>query len=717
MIAIPPFPYAPLAHNEIRLFQLDLHELGDPLSGRIINFRHPCHDEITLTNVTGMLSNWRDMRLVEKSGDDHGYDVLSYAWGTEDKTHPLRLSLTGKVYNKKKLGADGSTKSQGYITVRHNLYTLLQQLRQNKYDRFIWIDSICIDQTNLPEKGQQIPLMRDIYKEARNVLVWLGEATQAEEGALTVIPAITRLMKENFVNELPELNLDEPESFTSIGLPEPSHSIWPAIGALMLRSWFQRLWTLQEAVLHSELSAIKVLCGGRSITWEALNAFVHTFTQQPIVNWTMTGDSRVNPSGLHGYAAIGVIDYCRKLQVGRPFGLPLSVLLPASHQRKATNAADKIFGILGMAPPGLVKTLNLNIAMPLSEVFITVARYYLRNEVDECLLNYVACRQRLPCLPSWCPNFGSLELTPSLGLTWLDGLWIKGKSNNQLYRAGFLKKTENTQPYRAGFRQDGPNSIPLSKHWLFSAVTNGFRRHDVAHGIYDSNDPRQLTVLPNPRHVRASGMVVDAVGPVIPYNDGVNEFKTSLSAIEQTVKWEKCCHNLASQTLNTADNEVPNTYWRTLIANQTYVEVGEGDDQECIVWDHLEKTDVLPRYRKWLEYMQNCSTRHEVLPSATHLPGSDRIFCNQVLRICHQRCFFATKDRRLGLGPRDMREGDLVVVFWFCPTPYVIRRKEEHEIGEAWTFVGEVYIHGLMYEQAIDMQEKNQAVERDFVLV
>lgn len=39
------------------------------------------------------------------------------------------------------------------------------------------VDIVCIDQSNIEEPGQQVEFMAEIYKEAGNVLVWLGEET------------------------------------------------------------------------------------------------------------------------------------------------------------------------------------------------------------------------------------------------------------------------------------------------------------------------------------------------------------------------------------------------------------------------------------------------------------------------------------------------------------------------------------------------------------
>ena len=42
----------------------------------------------------------------------------------------------------------------------------------------IWIDAICIDQTNQRERNLQVNLMGEIYHRARAVVVWLGDAEE-----------------------------------------------------------------------------------------------------------------------------------------------------------------------------------------------------------------------------------------------------------------------------------------------------------------------------------------------------------------------------------------------------------------------------------------------------------------------------------------------------------------------------------------------------------
>jgi hypothetical protein len=51
---------------------------------------------------------------------------------------------------------------------------------QNDISR-LWIDAVCIDQGNLEERNQQVAQMRDIYTNAKSVIVWLGLAQSQEE--------------------------------------------------------------------------------------------------------------------------------------------------------------------------------------------------------------------------------------------------------------------------------------------------------------------------------------------------------------------------------------------------------------------------------------------------------------------------------------------------------------------------------------------------------
>ena len=252
---------------------------------------------------------WGDLRFVEKGGgkggrgangrEGWGYDALSYVWGQLQPVYPLLLSTATKVMKDGKPDTKDIAGRRGKINIPGNLYAVLQQLRQRRYSSFVWIDAICINQEDDAEKSTQIAMMRTVYCEASSVLVWLGKASELEEGALAIMPAITKILQKT-VDNRHELDPDLPDTFNSVGLPEPSHGIWSALGSLMMKPWFRRLWTLQEVVLPE---IVQVLCGNRTTSWETLETFVLVIKLCGLDDRTISGRRGLVEDRLQGYTA------------------------------------------------------------------------------------------------------------------------------------------------------------------------------------------------------------------------------------------------------------------------------------------------------------------------------------------------------------------------------------------------------------------------------
>ena len=108
------------------------------------------------------------------------YEVLSYVWG--ENAIKIPITPNGKVYE-----------------VTPNLYSALIYLRNVRFSvqsgfeaesRFIWVDTICIDQPDIEERNEQVQRMRSIYKYALRVIVWLGKDQEPDDDQLSFSPAI-----------------------------------------------------------------------------------------------------------------------------------------------------------------------------------------------------------------------------------------------------------------------------------------------------------------------------------------------------------------------------------------------------------------------------------------------------------------------------------------------------------------------------------------------
>ena len=73
------------------------------------------------------------------------YRTLSYTWGDDTKQHHIRVD--NKLF-----------------PVRNNLFNFLRIYHQRSTEGYIWIDYICIDQSDLSERNEQVAMMGDIYK-------------------------------------------------------------------------------------------------------------------------------------------------------------------------------------------------------------------------------------------------------------------------------------------------------------------------------------------------------------------------------------------------------------------------------------------------------------------------------------------------------------------------------------------------------------------------
>jgi hypothetical protein len=157
------------------------------------------------------------------------YEALSYMWGNEQPTKPIKIfypELRGV------LAKEGTMKKRNFqmkrlwakFYVRPNLHFALQHLRSYQERHvYLWVDAICIDQNNNPERSIQVTKMDEIYNRASSVSVWLGSGNMQSKLAF------------DFMKELLEgTNLDR-------FVKDPSSiAHWIALADLMKNQWFSR---------------------------------------------------------------------------------------------------------------------------------------------------------------------------------------------------------------------------------------------------------------------------------------------------------------------------------------------------------------------------------------------------------------------------------------------------------------------------------------------
>ncbi|KAH9825670.1 HET-domain-containing protein [Teratosphaeria destructans] len=167
-----------------------------------------------------------DLIIVTSQHLSMPYTALSYTWG--DPTLDKTILMNGKSH-----------------AVTTNLYDALRYLRRDEEPLHIWIDAVCINQNNLPEKTAQVRNMDRVYKRAASTVIWLGPPRDGLHDALRNTIQLGRLEKT----------------------AENVERHYPSFKDIFARPWFARLWVMQEVVLSRKCIAH---CGHESCSFEEL---------------------------------------------------------------------------------------------------------------------------------------------------------------------------------------------------------------------------------------------------------------------------------------------------------------------------------------------------------------------------------------------------------------------------------------------------------------
>jgi len=176
------------------------------------------------------------------------YDALSYTWGDSATTKPIEV--------------DGFK-----IRVTTNLEQALRHLRDVKDDLTLWVDAVCINQSDNSEKSQQVALMGQIYRQCAQVRIWLGcdsfkcgivqsslqtsNAADDSSGAVDPFEIIRHLADDRHIHEWSCFHTqnDDGRDRVVYKADEKFDTIFEAFITVIESPWWSRMWTVQEAIL------------------------------------------------------------------------------------------------------------------------------------------------------------------------------------------------------------------------------------------------------------------------------------------------------------------------------------------------------------------------------------------------------------------------------------------------------------------------------------
>lgn len=330
------------------------------------------------------------------------YEALSYCWDSENRPK-IEITCNG---NK--------------LTIHQNLYDALRSIHHTNKSRFLWIDAICIDQNNTPEKNHQVQMMGKIYSNAHSVLVWIGSAQRERENPMSshdevseVFSGICVIMNKWLAHNGRD-DLVATYSATSKGLVTPTterESTDPEailgvdkdrlnqVLRFFSKQWFSRTWVIQEVVLASKA---KVIWGEYEISWDWIG-LVAAVIKANFCGSFFSRNSWSIPDGLMNAYLMYRLSSSQTCLPRLTFSF--AELLQLTRQFQSTQEHDRIYGLLGLpTADSISEKIKPNYDSDIEFVYIDLTRLLL--EGDDTLSILSSVRFTYHTVPSWVTRWG-----------------------------------------------------------------------------------------------------------------------------------------------------------------------------------------------------------------------------------------------------------------------------------------------------------------------
>jgi hypothetical protein len=270
-----------------------------------------------------------------------------------------------------------------YLRITPNVDALLRGLRAFNKPRYLWIDAICLNQDDETEKAQQIPKMRLIFGEAKEVYIWLGledhmtaklfkffrTTHQLREASQQAMAARIAFLMRKVLND----------NYDGIGLT--------ALLKFFDRPWFSRRWVIQEAC---QVNRATIYCGKYSIPLVVITSAARRFQSLDMPSYPIKMAANLGRSTLN---------------------LSLLDLLWTFHEAECVENKDRIASLLGLMP--LDEPFHLDYAIHWTELYKKVASSILEfgdnNTRLQIMLHLIefgpVSQPENSSYPSWVPNW------------------------------------------------------------------------------------------------------------------------------------------------------------------------------------------------------------------------------------------------------------------------------------------------------------------------
>ena len=603
--------------------------------------------------------------------DNAEFEALSYVWGDLGETS--KISLNGEPFN-----------------ITTNLEMALRQLRSHSEDRVLWVDALCINQTDIAERNSQVRQMDSVYKLASRIVLWLGPEQEQTEQAMNLIHIAGEHHFEHY------WFLESMES-------ENGLYAFSSVGSLLANVYWERLWIVQEIAFAR---AITIHMGRFTVEYDAFMKFMSSFVET-MRTYTSVFDrlTRQNFKWNYLYQFFKHQGPNMILRPGetRSKGLAAAALLQKMRIQHCREPRDHVYGVLGMTD--LSGSSNDGLLIDYSKPIDQVFRDATKAIIEETgRLDIICSAQRKPIptdsgptwkakLPSWTPDWSerSVTDTPLVQETDYVNLQACGQHTQAIYKfstSGSLKVTGFCIAQIPGLAGGAPPAdFGLSKASL-DGITDGGKQ-DIS-----------LSTQNILRASWAAGTIAQCVNMLYTMTGGVEPVAYYEAFVRTvTIEWVDRrpaimeagvdLQQISKRYMERSINDIKQLYQRFHPNAQAVQEQYAAESQAERTIAGTFTTDEFVLLRLISNRMWN--RRYFVFWRQVYNDDSRnpaQIVADNIWQ---------------GLAPVHTRKGDMVCILPGCNAPVILREIQTSE-GKSYELIGEAYIESLSHGEVDDLR-------------
>lgn len=309
------------------------------------------------------------------------------------------------------------------------------------------------------ERRAQVKRMSEIYQRASLVVFWLGPEQDSSSQAIQTLRQLGLQIEHSVDCWWPSPNATK----TGWGDPQTplsySDDTWTALANLLSRSYFQRVWVVQEARLARRGI---VQCGFDSLSWDLFRRAVITLREK-----------NSKPRGV-----ANILENARAL-CNSQFQSDFFKLMMMSRSRKCADPRDKLYGVLSLITTLVAESIEPQYDQEIVKAYRDAAVSYFGICFRLDLLSHCGRATEFTKSPSWVPEW-SQDVSNFLQTTYFSPAAGISRASYQVGASGELRTVGVHSDSVAGVEKAlrGENET-IFEIWQHSGLQKGIESPDA----------------------------------------------------------------------------------------------------------------------------------------------------------------------------------------------------------------------------------------------